>query len=47
MTPQCFTDELGQLHVWSHWGRYYVVGISHHEAEARARWAEALKVAQR
>jgi hypothetical protein len=46
MTPQSFTDEFGQLHCWSYWRNHYVIGISAIPAEARARWAEALKVAQ-
>lgn len=47
MTPQFFTDELGQTHAWSHWRNHYVVGIGADKAEAEKRWAEALKVAQR
>lgn len=47
MTPHFFIDDLGQVNVWSYFGNHYIVGISHYEAEAHARWAEALKVAQR
>jgi hypothetical protein len=47
MTPQIFIDDLGQVNAWVYWRNHYVVGISHCEREARARWAEALKVAQR
>ena len=45
MTPQAFIDDLGQINVWSYFGNHYIVGISHYVAEARARWAEALKAA--
>jgi hypothetical protein len=47
MTPQRFTDELGQVHFWAYWRNHYVVGISTIEAEALARFREALKVAQK
>jgi hypothetical protein len=47
MKPQFFTDELGQINVWSYWRNHYIVGLSADRAEALSRWAEALKVAQK
>jgi hypothetical protein len=46
MTPQFFTDDLGQVHAYSYWRNHYVIGIGISEAEALKRWAEALKAAQ-
>jgi hypothetical protein len=43
MTPQYMQDELGQWHARSHFGPYYLVGISRDKAEALARWAADLK----
>lgn len=46
MTPQYFTDELGQVHAWAIWRNHYIVGLGSDQAQAVKRFNEALKVAQ-